>query len=80
VVGPSPVAPEPAVDENSALAVSGELATSAPPIEPEAEPAEEATLLLEAPEEPSAALMPGPAEGQPQPDEADVEPPIHPAT
>jgi hypothetical protein len=80
VVGPAPVAPDPAADENSALSVSGELPTLAPPIEPEAEPAEEAPLLLEAPEDPAGALTPGPAEDEPRPDVADVEPPIQPAS
>jgi len=80
VVGPAPVAPEPAADENSALSVSGELPTLAPPIEPAAEPADEAPLLLEAPEDPAGALTPGPAEGEPRPDVVDGEPPIQPAS
>jgi hypothetical protein len=80
VVGPAPVAPDPAADENSALSVSDELSTLAPPIEPEAEPAEEAPLLLEAPEDPAGALTSGPAEDEPRLDVADVEPPIQPAS
>ena len=81
VVGPAPVAPEPAAGEMAGPSVSDELPAAAPVIEPEAEPiGDEAPLLLEAPEDPAGALTPGPAEDEPRPDVADVEPPIQPAS
>ena len=79
-VGAAPVAPESAEGEDSTLSVSGELPPSEPVIGPEAEPADEAPLLLEAPEDPTIAITPGPAESEPGPLAADVEPPIQPAT
>ena len=78
LVGPAPVAPEPAADEDSHLAVSGELPASAPVIALGAEPADGAPLLLEAPEDPAGAITLGPAEAEPRPDVDVVEPPVQP--
>jgi len=81
IVGPAPVAPEPAADENADPAVSDELPATAPVIEPEAEPiGDEAPQLLEAPEDPAGALSPGPADAEEQPAMAEGEPPIQPAS
>jgi len=75
MVVPEPETPAASPDPS----VAGDLLpASEPVIEPEAEPVDEAPLLLEAPEEPADAIALDPVDEEPRPDVDGAEPPVQP--
>jgi len=74
------VVPEPETPAKSPdPSVAGDLLpASEPVIEPEAEPVDEAPLLLEAPEKPADAIALDPVDEEPRPDVDGAEPPVQP--
>ena len=82
MVDPAPVVPEPETPaESPDPSVSGELLPASEPlVEPEAEPVDEAPLLLETPEEPADAIALDPVDEEPRPDEDGAEPPVQPTS